>query len=90
MMFAYVQPVSQHLSHPERLLVWSADGRWYLWFGDRDGTPLEEIEPPVAHWLQHQPNLALLPEPHFWLHVDDLPLAPEAARRRGGEGLSRS
>jgi hypothetical protein len=70
----YVQVVGHHAAQPERLLIRSDDGRWYVWFGDRRGTPLREIDEPIADWLQHQPDLTILPEPHFWLHVDDLPM----------------
>jgi hypothetical protein len=79
-MLAYVQPVAQHQSYPERLVVRSIEGRWYVWFGDRAGTPLEEVDPPVADWLQGLSMIAPIPEPRFWLHVDDLPLLGSAAR----------
>jgi hypothetical protein len=69
----YVQLVGHHASQPERLLIRSDDGRWYVWFGDRVGTPLREIDQPIADWLKRQTDLTILPEPHFWLHVDDLP-----------------
>ena len=69
----YVQVVGHHSAQPERLLIRSDDGRWYVWFGDRAGTPLREINEPIADWLRRQSDLTMLPEPHFWLHVDDLP-----------------
>jgi hypothetical protein len=77
-MFAYVQPVAYHVRHPERLLVRSADGEWYLWFGDRPGCEPEDVPPAVASWMQRLPSLVPMREPHFWLHRDDLPLTPEA------------
>jgi hypothetical protein len=65
--------IGHHAAQPERLLIRSADGRWYVWFGDRAGTPLREINEPIADWLRRQSDLTMLPEPLFWLHVDDLP-----------------
>jgi hypothetical protein len=89
-MRSYVQVIAQHIDQPERLLIRSADDRWFVWFGDRAGTPLEEIDEPIADWLQRQSDLTMLPEPHFWLDVDDLPLEQstiaEEARRVDKEG----
>jgi hypothetical protein len=69
----YVQLVGHHAGLPERLLIRADDSRWYVWFGDRVGTPLREIDQPIADWLKRQTDLTILPEPHFWFHVDDLP-----------------
>jgi hypothetical protein len=74
----YVQVIGHHAELPERLLIRSDDGRWYVWFGDRVGTPLREIDQPIADWLKRQTDLTMLPEPHFWLHVDDLPTIANA------------
>jgi len=71
----YVQPIAQHLAHPERLLLRAEDDRAFVWLGDDpDATP-EEIDPRTAAWLQTRPWLHPLPLPRFWLHVADLPLA---------------
>ena len=74
----YVQVIGHHAELPERLLIRSDDGRWYVWFGDRVGTPLREIDQPIADWLKRQTDLTILPEPYFWLHVDDLPTIANA------------
>jgi hypothetical protein len=72
----YVQPIAQHVDHPERLLLRGADGRWYLWSGDRLESALVEIPSATAAWLLVRPALRLLPGPLVWLHPADLPLLP--------------
>ncbi|MFL5760895.1 MAG: hypothetical protein ACJ789_14320 [Thermomicrobiales bacterium] len=74
-MQSYVQVIAQHRDRPERFLIRSADDRWFVWFGDGAGTPLQEIDEPIADWLRRQTGLTMLPEPHFWFALADLPLA---------------
>ena len=71
----YVQPIAQHLAHPERLLLRTEDDRAFVWLGDDPTARPEEIDPRTAAWLQTRPWLRPLPLPRFWLHVADLPLA---------------
>ena len=72
----YLQPIAQHVDHPERLLLRAADGRWYVWSGDRPEAKPEEVSARTAAWLLIQPGLRLLPAPHVWLHPADLPALP--------------
>lgn len=80
----YLQPIAQHTDHPERLLLRGADGRWYVWTGERPEAWPAEIAAATAAWMLVQPGLRLLPGPHVWLHPADLPTLPlDAWRGRG-------
>ena len=89
----YVQPIAQHAAHPERLLLRGANGRWYVWTGERPEAAPEEIPLAMAAWLLIQPELRLLPAPHVWLHPADLPMLPVDAWRgrtdpASGDGIA--
>jgi hypothetical protein len=75
----YLQPVAQHPDHPERLLLRSSDGRFFVWSGEDPGRLPEEIEPATARWLLQSSPLKGLTA-RLWFHRDDLPLAPEPSR----------
>ena len=77
----YLQPIAQHTEHPERLLLRSAEGRWYVWTGERPQDLPAEIATATAAWMLVQPGLRLLPGPHVWLHPADLPTLPLDAWR---------
>ena len=79
-MNAYVQPIAQHVRHPERLVLRGEDDRYYVWHGDDPTAAPEEIEPTTAIWLLTRADMVCLDEPRVWLHVADLPLAPTPAR----------
>ncbi|MDQ3044970.1 MAG: hypothetical protein M3R06_07460 [Chloroflexota bacterium] len=74
-MLSYLQPVAQHLDHPERLLLRSGDGRFFVWRGESAQDRPEEIDQPLARWLVAQERIEVLPAPLMWFRVDDLPLA---------------
>ena len=89
----YLQPIAQHTAHPERLLLRGADGRWYVWSGERPEAVPEEVSLATAAWLLVQPELRLLPAPHVWLHPADLPMLPVDAWRgradpASGDGIA--
>lgn len=71
----YVQPVAQHTTHPERLLLRDAHGEWLLWTGQSDEEPVA-IEPELAAYILDRPEIAALPAPRMWFSTADLPLAP--------------
>lgn len=71
----YMQVVAQHHSQPEQLLLRSPEDDYYLWFGDEGRIAImEETDERLAGWLQQAEIVTPLPEPRFWLHVDDLPM----------------
>ncbi len=73
----YMQVVAQHRVIPEQLLLHSPDDRYYLWFGEEGELEMmEETDPRLVRWMEEANIVQPLPEPRFWLHVDDLPLAP--------------
>lgn len=82
MPYTYMQVIAQHRSISEQLLLRSPDGLYYLWFG-AEGTleAMEETDPRLAHWMEAANLVDPLPEPRFWIHVDDLPLAPATTER---------
>lgn len=71
----YVQPVAQHVRHPERLLLRDAGDGWFLWVGQLDKEPVA-IEPGLAAYLLDRPEIAILPAPRMWFSTADLPLGP--------------
>jgi len=71
----YVQPVAQHVNHPERLLLRDAGDEWFLWTGQSDEEPIA-IEPELAAFLLSRPELTPLPTPRMWFSTVDLPLEP--------------
>jgi hypothetical protein len=81
----YLQPIAQHADHPERLLLRGADGRWYVWTGERPAALPAEIAPATAAWMLVQPGLRLLPGPLIWLHPSDLPTLPLDAFGTSGD-----
>jgi hypothetical protein len=72
----YLQPVAQHVDHPQRLLLRDGQGRWYVWTGERPEDAPAEIPAETAAWLLTQPGLLPLDAPHVWIHPNDLPLLP--------------
>ena len=78
----YMQVVAQHRSQPEQLLLRCPEHRFYLWFGDERKLELmEETDERLARWLDEVAIVLPLPEPRFWLHVDDLPLVQTPTER---------
>lgn len=78
----YMQVVAQHRAIPEQLLLRSPDDHYYLWFGEAGGLEtIEETDLRLTRWMEEANVVQPLPEPRFWLHVDDLPLAPASMRR---------
>ena len=75
----YLQPLAQHRYHPERLLLRSAGGRSFVWFGEDPRALPEEIEPATAAWMLEQGTLRPLSLP-VWVHVGDLPVKPTPTR----------
>lgn len=78
----YMQVVAQHQTQPEQLLLRCPEDCYYLWFGDeRRLDIMEETDERLARWLEDAGIVRLLPEPRFWLHVDDLPLVQTPTER---------
>ena len=73
----YVQPMAQHVAHPERLLLRDQRDQWFLWAGQLD-EEVVAIEPELAAYILNRPEIAPLPLPRMWFATDDLPLEPTA------------
>lgn len=90
---SYFQPIAQHRSYPDRLLLHGADGRCYVWLGDTPERTVEEIAGSTALWLQTNGWAESL-DRDVWFHVDDLPidpsLAPDRMRSHSDDDLIRS
>lgn len=71
----YVQPIAQHLTHPERLLLRDERDCWFLWTGQLD-EDVVAIEPELAAYIFRRPEMSTLPQPRMWFATDDLPLEP--------------
>lgn len=69
----YVQPIAQHVAHPERLLLRDERDQWYLWAGQMD-EDVVEIEAELAAYILRRPEIAALPLPRMWFATNDLPL----------------
>ena len=78
----YVQPIAQHVEHPERLLLRAEDDRLHVWLGDDPDAVPEEIDPRTASWLLTGRWLCPLPAPGFWFHVADLPVVDAVGSRQ--------
>lgn len=75
MMRDYMQVVAQHHSQPEQLLLRCPEDQYYLWFGEEGRLDnVDQTDERLARWLEETGIVYRLPEPRFWLHVDDLPL----------------
>ena len=69
----YVQPISSHCQHPERLLLRNGLGEWFIWFGD--GREMETIPVPMAEWMISRPEMHLLQMPMLWFDPSTLPVS---------------
>lgn len=74
----YVQPVARHLVFPERYLLRAEGERWLVWLGEDAGVEPEEIPAAVARWLLTRSWIVPVAGDGAWVHVDDLPLVPDA------------
>jgi hypothetical protein len=72
----YLQPIAQHVDHPERLLLRDGEGRWFVWTGERPEEAPAEIPAATAEWLLTQAGLEVIEGPNVWIHKNDLPLLP--------------
>lgn len=78
----YMQVVAQHQGCPEQLLLRSPKESYYLWFGDEQRPEvMEETDERLARWLEEAGIVVPLPEPRFWIHMDDLPLVQTPTER---------
>jgi len=74
----YVQPIARHLVFPGRYLLRGEDDRWFVWTGERADAAPEEIAGATARWLLTRSWIVPVPGDGAWVHVDDLPLVPDA------------
>lgn len=69
----YVQPIAQHVAHPERLLLRGERNGWFLWAGQLD-EDVVAIEPALAAYILNRPEMSRLSHPRMWFSTEDLPL----------------
>jgi hypothetical protein len=72
----YVQLLGKHRFLPDRFLLQDEDERWFLWFGDRPGRPLEPIDQSLMQWVTSRIELRMFQSPQPWVALADLPTSP--------------
>ena len=77
----YVRLLGKHRFIPNRFLLQDEDSRWYLWFGDRPGRPLEPIDNDLMAWVTSELSPHLQPTGRH-----DDPLAGEPLRHPRATG----
>ena len=74
----YVRLLGKHRFLPDRFLLQDEDERWFLWFGDRPGRPLEPIDQSLMQWVTSRIELRMFQAPQPWVALADLPTAPSS------------
>ena len=72
----YVRLLGKHRFLPDRFLLQDEDERWFLWFGDRPGRPLEPIDQSLMQWVTSRIELRMFQAPQPWVALADLPTSP--------------
>lgn len=69
----YVRLLGKHRFIPNRFLLQDEESRWFLWFGDRPGRPLEPIDDALMTWVTSRIELRMFQSPQAWVALADLP-----------------